>query len=69
MAEKQAEEANERRKVFVVHGRNNAAREALFTFLRAIGLQPLEWSEIVKATGKQGPRQLWVNWVIWRFRL
>lgn len=43
------------RKVFVVHGRNNEAREALYTFLRAIGLHPLEWSEIVKATGKASP--------------
>jgi predicted nucleotide-binding protein len=55
MAKKQAEQGIERRKVFVVHGRNNAAREALFTFLRAIGLQPLEWSGIVKATGKASP--------------
>jgi predicted nucleotide-binding protein len=43
------------KKVFVVHGRNNAAREALFAFLRAIGLHPLEWSEIVKETGKASP--------------
>ena len=43
------------RNVFVVDGRNNAAREALFTFLRAIGLHPLEWSEIVQATGKASP--------------
>ena len=43
------------RKVFVIHGRNDAARSALFTFLRAIGLHPLEWSEIVKETGKAAP--------------
>lgn len=43
------------RKVFVVYGRNNAAREAMFTFLRAIGLHPLEWSEIVKETGEASP--------------
>ena len=47
--------ATHSRKVFVVHGRNSAAREALFTFLRSIGLHPLEWSEIVKATGKPSP--------------
>jgi len=43
------------RKVFVVHGRNDPARIALFTFLRALGLHPLEWSEIVQATGKGSP--------------
>jgi len=46
---------SENRKVFVIHGRNNAAREALVTFLRAIGLHPLEWSEIVRETGKASP--------------
>ena len=43
------------REVFVVHGRNAAARDALFVFLRSIGLQPLEWAEAVKATGKPLP--------------
>lgn len=55
MAKKQADLGVDTRKVFVVHGRNNAAREALFTFLRAIGLHPLEWSEMVQATGKASP--------------
>ena len=43
------------RNVFVVHGRNEAAREAMFTFLRAVGLRPIEWSEAVKATGIPNP--------------
>ena len=43
------------REVFVVHGRNTLARDALFTFLLAIGLQPLEWPKAVKATGKTAP--------------
>lgn len=43
------------RKVFVVHGRNNAARLAMFTFLRAIGLDPIEWSEAVKMTDEGSP--------------
>ena len=43
------------RQVFVVHGRNDIARVALFTFLRSIGLDPLEWSEAVKATGQPTP--------------
>jgi predicted nucleotide-binding protein len=41
--------------VFVVHGRNNRLREALFRFLRSIGLNPLEWSQAIKATGKASP--------------
>ena len=41
--------------VFVVHGRNYAVRDAFFTFLRAISLHPLEWSEIVQMTGKGSP--------------
>ena len=43
------------REVFVVHGRNNEARDALFDFLRAIDLHPLEWSEVVQSTGKPSP--------------
>ena len=43
------------RNVFVIHGRNDAAREAMFAFLRAIGLHPLEWPEVVQATGKPSP--------------
>ena len=41
--------------VFVVHGRNQAARDALFIFLRSIGLHPMEWSEVVQSTGKASP--------------
>jgi predicted nucleotide-binding protein len=43
------------RKVFVVHGRNESLRRDLFAFLRAIGLQPIEWSEAIKFTGKTSP--------------
>lgn len=43
------------RAVFVVHGRNRAARSAMFTFLRAIGLAPIEWSEAVELTGQGAP--------------
>ena len=45
----------DQRNVFVVHGRNTNARKALFAFLRSIKLYPLEWSQIVKATGKASP--------------
>ena len=43
------------KRVFVVHGRNGLAREAMFTFLRSLGLRPLEWSEAVHATGEPTP--------------
>lgn len=43
------------RKVFVVHGRNNALRQAIFDFLRSIDLQPIEWEQAVLATGKASP--------------
>ncbi|BCO41071.1 hypothetical protein MINTM001_22100 [Mycobacterium paraintracellulare] len=41
--------------VFVVHGRNEAARQSMFTFLRAIGLNPIEWSRALAATGSASP--------------
>jgi predicted nucleotide-binding protein len=41
--------------VFVVHGRNLVLRDSMFAFLRAIALQPLEWSQAVKATGEASP--------------
>lgn len=41
--------------VFVVHGRNKPARDALFGFLRALGLQPLEWTQAIKNTGIASP--------------
>ena len=43
------------RLTFVVHGRNELARDALFDFLTAIDLHPLEWSEAVQLTGKPMP--------------
>ena len=43
------------RKVFVVHGRNDQARSAMFAFLQSIGLDPIEWSEAVKMTGEGSP--------------
>lgn len=32
-----------------------AARDAMFTFLRAIGLEPIEWSAAITATGSGAP--------------
>jgi predicted nucleotide-binding protein len=39
----------------VVHGRNRQARDAMITFLRALSLQPIEWNEAVRATGRPTP--------------
>ena len=50
-----SEMATNPRKVFVVHGRNLQVRDAMFTFLRALGLLPIEWSQAVHATGKATP--------------
>ncbi len=43
------------RVVFVVCGRNEAARISTFEFLRAIGLNPKEWSQAIKETGEACP--------------
>lgn len=44
-----------RKKVFVVHGRDETRRKAMFSFLRSIGLTPIEWSRAIKDTGKASP--------------
>lgn len=41
--------------VFVVHGRDNDARQAMFTFLRSIGVTPIEWTSALKMTKKAAP--------------
>lgn len=43
------------RKVFVVHGRNEAIRSDLFAFLRSVDLHPIEWEQAVHATGEAAP--------------
>jgi predicted nucleotide-binding protein len=43
------------RKVFVIHGRDDEAKEALFGFLRALDLHPVDWEELVERTGKGTP--------------
>jgi predicted nucleotide-binding protein len=47
--------AEGRHKVFVVHGRNTALRDAMFDFLGSIGLQPIEWNQAREATGEPNP--------------
>ena len=43
------------KKVFVVHGRNESAKKAIFEFLRALGLAPMEWNEVIDHSGKGAP--------------
>ncbi len=43
------------KKVFVVHGRNSAARTQMFIFLRALGLEPIEWSQAINLANKGTP--------------
>jgi len=46
------------RRVMVVHGRNAAAQRAIFMFLRALRLAPIEWEEAIAATGTASPHNL-----------
>lgn len=48
-------QAKDTKTVFVVHGRSEAIRQAMFDFLRAIGLKPLEWSQARAATKDPSP--------------
>ncbi|MFY1659698.1 nucleotide-binding protein [Micromonospora sp. WMMD1274] len=43
------------REVFVIHGRDEQARRALWRFLQALDLHPLDWEEIVRRTGTGVP--------------
>lgn len=42
-------------KVFVVHGRDTRLSQALFDFLRSIGVQPLEWTQAVALSEHSAP--------------
>ena len=46
------------RRVMVVHGRNHRARDAMVLFLRALGLDPIEWDQAVRETGTGTPHNL-----------
>jgi predicted nucleotide-binding protein len=48
----------DRRKVFVVHGRNMDARNAIFDFLARIDLSPIEWEEAIAMTASASPSTL-----------
>jgi predicted nucleotide-binding protein len=41
--------------VMVVHGRDDAAARAMFDWLRAVGLRPQEWNQLVVSSEKGSP--------------
>jgi predicted nucleotide-binding protein len=45
----------QRRRIFVIHGRDERNRKAMFIFLRSVALEPLEWSEAVALTRRAAP--------------
>ncbi|MGH6657929.1 MAG: TIR domain-containing protein [Actinocrinis sp.] len=47
--------ATRSRNVFVVYGRDEQVREAMFSLLRRLDLHPLEWEDLVRATGHTSP--------------
>lgn len=55
MAMNQETGADIARDIFVVHGRDGRIKSQMFAFLRALDLKPLEWSELVSATGQGSP--------------
>ncbi|KKL92525.1 hypothetical protein LCGC14_1883830 [marine sediment metagenome] len=44
-----------KKSVFIVHGRDEENRKAMFKFLKAIELDPIEWEEAIVMTGKPNP--------------
>jgi len=47
--------AGRRRRVFVVHGRNEELRASMFDFLRSLSLEPIEWRKAIALTGSGSP--------------
>lgn len=47
--------AANRKAVMVIYGHDQEANDALFDWLRAIGLEPREWTQLVQATGSGSP--------------
>jgi len=50
-----AETTEQKRRVFVIHGRDERLRAGVFSFLRAIGLEPQEWPHLLQLTRKSSP--------------
>lgn len=49
------DDASLRRRVFIIHGRDNALAAAFRMFLRSAGLEPLEWEILVEGTSTAAP--------------
>jgi predicted nucleotide-binding protein len=47
--------AGNRRAVMVIYGHDKEANDALFAWLRVVGLQPREWSQLTRASGSASP--------------
>ena len=47
--------AGNRKAVMIIYGHDRQANDALFAWLRAIGLQPGEWSQLIRASGSASP--------------
>lgn len=45
-------------RVFVIHGRNAMASRAIFSFLRSLRVEPVEWSNLVARTASPSPNIL-----------
>lgn len=41
--------------VFVVHGRDAGAKDAMFAFLHALGIKPIEWNSAIAMSKKASP--------------
>ncbi len=54
-ASKAATFAGNRKAIMVIYGHDKPANDALFDWLRAIGLQPREWSQLIQASGSASP--------------
>ncbi|MGO8945166.1 MAG: TIR domain-containing protein [Syntrophobacteraceae bacterium] len=55
LGDQEVKHVPDRRQVFVVHGRDDRLRRDFFSFLRALDILPLEWSEALRLTGKAAP--------------
>src|SRR5215467_750982 len=47
--------AANRQAVMVIYGHDSLANRAMFDWLRSIGLEPREWSQLVESTGQANP--------------
>ena len=53
--EEKEKEMPKSNKVWVVHGRDEGLRRGIFDFLRALGLEPIEWVQALQLTRKGSP--------------